>query len=621
VRSHRQPQTVNKAAFNSFARRYGVSKQELRSLTEYLISGGAALHTPPASVREFLESPHYMGAKTFLYPAVVAALEELNGGAYEEAVLSGAIGAGKSTIALYTQAYQLYVLSCYRDPHALFHLDPSSEILIVFQNLNLRLARSVEFDRFRDMLASSPYFVSKFAPDPRYDTELRFPRRIVVKPVTGLESGTVGQNVIGGVIDEVNLMSIIQRSRRSVDGGAYDQATALYDSIARRRKSRFLRAGRLPGMLCLVSSKRYPGEFTERKIAEAHKERATRGSTSIFVYDKALWEAKPPGTYRGEWFHLFIGDAFRKPRILADQETLPPADEALVRNIPVEFRSEFERDPLNALRDIAGIATRALSPFILDGDALGACRRDAPCLVTRESVDLEREQIAFLFDRFDRPTLARWAHVDLGLTSDSAGIAVGYASHFVDRPRGSGAVERLPSIHIDFVLEIVPPPNGEISISGIRNLFYVLRQGGVNIRYITYDGYQSRESLQILRRQGFCTDVTSVDRNLVPYELLKNALYDKRVSLPSHEKLFRELLMLEFHAATRRIDHPASKGGSKDLADAVAAVTYRISTRRETWAMHAEPLTAIPTSIASVLKPGLRSPEEYFSQPQLESLA
>jgi hypothetical protein len=97
-----------------------------------MVSGGPALEHPPVPVRQFLESPEYMGAKGIIYPAILEALEELNSGEYEEAVLTGAIGAGKSTIALYTQAYQLYVLSCYRDPHALFGLDPSSEILIVF---------------------------------------------------------------------------------------------------------------------------------------------------------------------------------------------------------------------------------------------------------------------------------------------------------------------------------------------------------------------------------------------------------------------------------------------------------------------------------------------------------
>ena len=70
-------------------------------------------------------------------------LRELNSGKYVEAVLTGAIGTGKSTIALFTTAYQLYVLSCLKDPHELFNLDPSSEIVFAFQSLNkIWLSRS-----------------------------------------------------------------------------------------------------------------------------------------------------------------------------------------------------------------------------------------------------------------------------------------------------------------------------------------------------------------------------------------------------------------------------------------------------------------------------------------------
>ena len=49
-------------------------------------------------------------------------------------------------------------------------------------------------------------------------------------------------------IDEVNFMDIVTRSSRSPEGGGYDQAMALYQSIARRRGSRFMRRGRVPGL-------------------------------------------------------------------------------------------------------------------------------------------------------------------------------------------------------------------------------------------------------------------------------------------------------------------------------------------------------------------------------------
>ena len=77
-------------------------------------------------------------------------------------MLTGAIGVAKTTIAIYTQAYQVYVLSCLANPHVLFDLDPSSEILIVFQSISKNLAQDVDYKRFRDMIVSSPYFNSVY---------------------------------------------------------------------------------------------------------------------------------------------------------------------------------------------------------------------------------------------------------------------------------------------------------------------------------------------------------------------------------------------------------------------------------------------------------------------------
>ena len=231
-------------------------------------------------------------------------------------MLSGGIGVAKTTIALLTTAYQLYVLSCMVDPHATFGLQPSSEILFVFQSITRALAKSVDYERFQGMISAAPYFQQRypFAKEPK--AEMRFPRRVVIKPLSGSVHAAIGQNIFGGVIDEINFMSVVQNSRQSTDGGVFDQGAAIYNSIVRRRKSRFLQQGKLPGMLCLVSSNRYPGEFTERKEKEAQEELRRTGRTSIFVYHKTLWEVKPAGTYSETAFRLFLGDAARRPRIL-----------------------------------------------------------------------------------------------------------------------------------------------------------------------------------------------------------------------------------------------------------------------------------------------------------------
>lgn len=333
----------------------------------------AAYDRLPVDVQTFVESNEFLACGEAIYPSVMEVLRDINSGQYTEAVLTGAIGTGKTTIALLTTAYQLHVLSCLRDPHAFFRLDPASEIVFAIQSLSARVAKDVAYQRLREMVDKSPYFQRHFCPSARIRNELVFPGRITVRPLSSRATAAIGSNVIGGILDEVNYFDTVERSKRSPDGGEYDQALEAYNSLARRRKSRFMsHGGKLPGILCLVSSKRFPGEFTDQKQIEAQREITDTGRTSIYVYDRRLWQIKPPGTYGNARFRLFLGDSTRKPCILEAEARVAEEDERLVMAVPEEFRSEFQRDMLSAIRDIAGSATFALHPFILNTEAVTA---------------------------------------------------------------------------------------------------------------------------------------------------------------------------------------------------------------------------------------------------------
>ena len=238
------------------------------------------------------------------------------------------------------------------------------------------------------MLTDSPYFNQHFPFNKKIKSEMVFPNRIVVRPLSGDVNAAIGSNIFGAILDEINFMARVEQSKSAVDGGLFDQAVEMYNSIVRRRKSRFMAAGgRLPGMVCLVSSKRYPGEFTDRKQLEAREELARTGKTGIFVYDRTLWQIKPKGTYGEKRFRLFLGDVARKPRILEEGTEVAPEDARLVMEVPEEFRSEFERDMLSAIRDIAGSATFALHPFIVNTEAVSKAFGQSQSVLSVESTD------------------------------------------------------------------------------------------------------------------------------------------------------------------------------------------------------------------------------------------
>lgn len=534
----------------------------------------------PVGPEEFLLSPTYLGKKGEVYPEVLAEYVDLcTPGKYDEAVLTGGIGAAKTTLGLYAQAYQLYYISCLRNPQRTYGLDPSTEIKIIFQSLRESTARGVDYSRFRAMIEKSPYFNQVFPYEKGTKAVLKFPHRIMVTPLTGSETAAIGENVIGGIIDEINFMNKVQNSKQSADGGTYDQAVELYNSIARRRKSRFMSGGRMAGLLCVVSSKRLPGEFTDRKMQEA------KHNPRIFVYDKRVWDIKP-NAFKSGMFRIHIGDETKRPRILNDYDVIPKEEEHLIDHIPVEFKQEFVDDITKAVRDIAGHTTLATTPFLSNSEKVIAAFTDRPQIATVPRVDfinVKCQVSAKLCKR--NPQFHRFAHIDLGLTGDSAGVAIGHVPQFI-HVEETGMY--MPLIKYDMILEVAPPLGGEIEFAKIRKLLLTLRDLGLPIKWVTLDSYQSIDTLQILRSHGFVTGLQSMDTSLVPYDTLKTAIYDGRVDFPMDIKARTELLALEINHLKRKVDH--NEQNTKDVSDSLAGVAFGLTQRREIWAQHKVPI-------------------------------
>lgn len=545
------------------------------------------MHYNPVGVEEFLCAEKYLNKGSEIYPRVMDHIIEINSGEYDEAVMTGAIGTAKTTIAVLSTAYQLYLVAAYINPHAVFGLDRSSEIEFVFQSLDYTKAKEVGYSRFKELVDQSEFFRHTFPYNKDIQSQMHFPNRVIVKPVTGTQTATIGQNVYGGIIDEVNYMEKIEKSTKSRDGGEYDQATALYNSIARRRESRFMRLGKLPGVLFLVSSKRYPGQFTDQKEQEAKREIAKYGKTSIYIYDKRTWEVLPEDRFSGERFRVFVGDSSRTPHIMHDEEKVTPIDRELILSVPVEFRKAFDKDIMESLREIGGVSTLAQHPFLMNREAVSSCFGKHKSIFNRREVELDTEQVCVFPERFVNLQHPRWCHIDPSLTGDSMGLVIGHLSHFTPVERGE-KVELAPHVVVDGSLRIRPPRGGEIKYWRVRELLYKLYDLGLPLRWITLDSFQSRDFIQQVGLKGFLSFVLSLDKKPDGYVFLKSALYDGRVDLPAHQHLQDELLALEYDAEKQKIDHPPD--GSKDIADGLAGVVWGLSTRTELMVQHGVPL-------------------------------
>jgi len=552
----------------------------------------------PVGIRQFcLEAP-YLNMGDTVYDFVLNSVEELNnplgnrmGLQYYEAVFTGGIGTAKTTRALITTAYQLYLLSCFHDPHKVLGQDKSSEILFIFQSLSAGVAMDVDYKRFRTMIENSEYFNTTFPYRKDLASRLVFPHRIEARPVSGEVTATIGQNVFGGVLDEVNFMHRVESSKKSLHNGTFDQARELYNSISSRRASRFMDFGITPGILCMVSSKNYPGQFTDMKRDEAKTDKG------IYYADDRVWEVKPDD-FTDARFQVFPGDAVRKPFLLSPEMVLTKYEQLQLISVPYEFLNKFKADIYVALREVAAVSTMAKNPYIPNVEAVSACFGKVKSILSTSVSDFRSSTVQILKHNIQKSLTPRYAHIDLAKTGDAAGVVIGHVKGF-ELVNNEGMEAYFPTIRIDCTLRVPPPPNDEINFAKIRKIIVLLNQLGANIKWVSFDSYQSVDSQQILRTHGLKTGTVSMDTTSVPYDTLKTAMYEGRVLLPEDDFLLTELIQLERNTKGK-IDHPPQ--GSKDVADALAGVVFGLTTRAEIWALHGVPVNQSLVSAAKKMK-------------------
>lgn len=465
----------------------------------------------PVGITKFVTEPAYLNLGGEVYPRILEVLKEVFEDGYTEAALCWGIGAGKSYTASLAIIYMLYRTLCLRSPQKHFGLGQDSTITFMNVAPNADQARRVVFHEILGKISRSPWFKKHHEPTV-LSRELRFDKSLAVISGNSAETYPLGYNVLGAVIDEASWLLETSTGQR-------DSAEEIYNALQRRIRSRFLDEG----LLIMISSPRHRGDFLERKLAEA------RTNSRIYASRLATWDVHPPEKYCGETF------------------------ECAGLHVPVEYWPEFNRNEQRALRDLAAQPSEAFSPFFPDATVLERAidQRLTPPL----------DETGTLRGGY-KPTdqLPRYIHVDLALKKDACGVAMAHCEQ--DRRQ-----DEEPRVVVDFMLQILPPRDGEIRLAGVRELVLDLVQRGFNIAQVSYDGYQSRDSIQILRHRGINAQVVSVDRDMEHYETLKELLNEGRLRWYRYEPLLAECKGLELVQGTA-VDH--RPGGSKDVADAVA---------------------------------------------------
>lgn len=486
--------------------------------------------------------------------------------------------------------YLVYRLTCLRSPHNYYGLTKGSSIVIGLYSVSLDQAMDTSFGKLMNWIDEIPYFREKCPRVKRISARIRFADSPVEVIAGSREIHTIGKDLFAVGIDEANFMTA---KNGDVDEGV---AYAIYTGVRNRLKSRFITStGEPAGMAIIASSKRTKASFVEEHVKASGPEIAA-GRVVVFSYNQ--WEVRPRALYVKPKFHVEIGDRIRPSRILKPGES--PRVGAETIEVPGEYRTEFEQDIDKSLRELAGIATESLLPLLHDKEAVSRCEtathvhpfsRESFSISTADDIGIDAFFLPQAMFRIVRsryvmrvnPQCARFIHCDIGITGDALGLCMAHISGFrtVRRIRSDGTwyEDKAPIFTVDFMVQIKPPMGAEIDLAKVRAFIISLRDYGVPIWRVSFDGFQSTDSKQILRKLGFDAVCYSVDRTDEAYLSLRQALVENRLVLYPHPVFQREIVELERDLDNCKVDHPAKspstgQPGSKDVSDAVAGAVF-----------------------------------------------
>lgn len=524
---------------------------------------------------EFL-GPEYLNIEKGIRPGVRAELielfgEEVNGeriARYRWAMFTGAIGIGKTTMASIVLPYMAHWTLCLKDPQDFYNLLPGSRIAFMQMSTSEDQAKETVFGDIKARIEYAPWFQRNYQYDPNFKNQLRFPKDIWVLPGNSAETTFEGYNILGGILDEADSHKVT-KDRDYADQG--------WNTINSRIDSRFQDRG----FLLTIGQMKKASGFAKRKYDELRKDKENAHTVRMTIWESLGWD-HPQYLDKNGNRDSFWYDAKRKEIIPSGAASLIASKNKDLMEIPSVYRKNFENKPEQALRDLAGIPPAAGDPFISLTHKLDEAVERWQERYDNLGSPVTDDPVRPLFEDWfvAKDSLRRAVHLDIAYSADgdALGLAMGHVAEVIEYDG-----ELKPYIVFDFLLRMRAAPGTEIMLQEVRRIIYDLKEEfRFRVSKVSMDGFQSTEMKQQLRKRKFQTEYVSVDRSKLPYEDLRDAIYEDRIEFPpyythlskgSDERIqiaIKELSELE--DGDKKIDHP--EAGSKDVADAMAGVVY-----------------------------------------------
>ncbi|QBZ72362.1 terminase [Streptomyces phage Circinus] len=519
----------------------------------------------PVSIEEFVQSEDYMGLPALSenqYKLIKASsqiykrstLVSLYGEeeaerrfaeTMNEVIFQLGKGSGKGYTSSIACAYIVYLLMCLKDPAKYYGKPPGDHIAILNIAINAAQAQNVFFKYFKQRITSSPWFVGKYT---EKAGEFQFDKNVFVYSGHSEREAWEGYNVIFVILDEISGFAL-----ESTSGNEQAKtASAVYKMYKQSVTSRFPEFGKV----VLLSFPRFKNDFIQQRYADviAEKEVLIRKHTFKVVADL------PDGTEGNEFDIEWEEDhiiSYRIPKIFALKRPTWEINPLIKLD---DLMAAFYDDPIDSLSRFACMPPDAIDAFFKDRAKIETAFSKQSSL---------NEDNSFRESFVPDPEKRYYVHVDLARVHDHAAVALAHVEKWEQRNIGGKLTEPAPVVVVDQVRYWTPSKTKNVDFTEIREYILSLKRRGFNIRLVTFDRWESADTMQYLNERGMKAERLSVAKK--HYEDFAMVIAEERVTGPQIELLIEELLQLRI-MKNDRVDHP--RKGSKDLSDAVCGAIY-----------------------------------------------
>lgn len=472
----------------------------------------------------------------------------------KELIMALGKGSGKDALSTIICAYVVYQLLCLKDPAEYYGKPSGDAIDIINVAINADQAANVFFKGFKTRVQKCPWFAGKYR---ALQKSIVFKKEITVYSGNSEGEATEGYNILLAVLDEID----------GFDEGSKEEghpaANAMYDTLSATVSSRFDDIGKV----LILSFPRSKDGFIMTKYHDAIAEKEEVRYEHTFKLDEDLEDGVEENEYSIQWTEDNI-ISYKFPEVWAMRRPTWKVNPTKTIN---SFKRDFYKNPDDALGRFACNPSDTT-----DGGWFRAKEKIDAAFSGRNALSDVTGDVQFTGQ--PDPTKEYYIHVDLARVQDNCAIAMAHVESW-QKTVFDAEGEMSPNVVVDLVRYWKPDRNRPVDFSDVRDFVISIKRYGYNIKLVTFDRWNSDQTIKHLNDSDIKAEKLSVGRD--HYTDLATLMGEHRIKGPNVDLLRSELKKLVV-LPNGNVDH--TNKSSKDLSDAVCGAAYNaaVLTPRQT---------------------------------------